>query len=238
MNTDIKKARIKINSEEERLILKGFFELQGWRPSDMRNWNGTFPFYGYDENFGKMNSWPEGTTSGVCYASLNDFFLKKPIVKYKEFKLNDEYTAHIYPDKVMVGDIKVSFDTIQKIISNPTKNFPEKFAVRTPTQELLDLALNQLKFLYPNNKVRNITLQHRNQTAISLQPKEIYYCTNDYFQRQNWAFVEIADLFLSEPYGVKINDTYTAVVKGDLIKIGCQTLPLSVVKELAALLPF
>lgn len=234
MNSDIKKARIKINSEEERKILKGFFELQGWRSSDMLNWKGKFPFYGYDEDRGGMNAWPESTGNGICYASLNDFFLKNPIVKYKELRLNDKYTAHIYPDRVMVGDIKVSFDTIREIVSDKfSTKVLDNIVVRVPTQELFSI----VNSLAQNPCVNNYWNTYKEESYILFEKGCSRFGYTSYPGFKDHPEVQIADLFIKKPHKVKIDDEYTAVIKGDQISIGCQDFSLKTVKELAALIP-
>lgn len=228
---DLKIARIKINSEEERQILKGFFELQGWKCSNMADWRGNFPFYGYNSCANEVISHDLGAT-GVFYNSLNDFFLKKPIVKYKEFKLNKDYTAHIYPDKVMVGEVEVSFATIREIVSDKPSDILNNCVVRVPTQELFDI-VNKLG----ENPIDNENWRtYKDQTYIRFENEYSYFGSLSGGVFYDFPEVQIADLFITKPREVKINEEYTALITGDEARIGCQNFKLSLIKQLADLL--
>lgn len=177
---------------------------------------------------------------GYPIISLEEFLSLPFPKKEPTLELSPGYVAVVKKDKVVVGEIEVSFATVREIyraLNEPSTVLPEKFGIWTPTKELYDIALTKLKEIYKKepyshywqDKETCVFYNYGNNNRVAIGNRN----------NKDAPLIDIAKMWEEKPVAeIKINNRYTAVIKDGTVSVGCQkNIGKDKIEALVALLP-
>lgn len=219
--------------------IKNIIEDYTWAPKFL---NICFNHEDNPNEFFKTNS-----TYDLPKITLDEFFTwtPPPVIKEKKIEFGDDGYVAVVTDKVVIWDdegdevLTISKEQMEQIKAamESGPNLPEKFYIKTPTQELWDIAVKQLKALGWSqsyfgmswNEERENSCLHFS-SANSFNRSVETYCAG-----RGYTVLDIADLFIQKTTNIQLG-SYTATVTKDGLRAGCQKASKAQVLEILAAL--
>ncbi len=234
-----------VNETISRIVQEHFFKNEIY-------WNGGGKTYlnttgnevicfGYPSYTGIARGSEKHNIEKGCEVISLEEFLSLPFPKKEPtLELSPGYVAVVKKDKVVVGEIEVSFATVREIhraLNDPSTVLPASFGIWTPTKELYDITLAKLKEIYKKepyshywqDKETCVFYNYGNNNRVAIGNRN----------NKDAPLIDIAKLWEEKPVvEIKINNRYTAVIKDGTVSVGCQkNLGKDKVEALVALLP-